>query len=363
MALNITPKAQSTTTTTNSVTSQTPRPSVTFGKPNATTARVEGLKAKLQSAANPVAPRPAGSSARAEQYAKLQSYTTQPQQNAQNFQQPMQNVEPPPTQPMVNAQQATQPAVAQIDNNVESTKASPEASRELEDARFAAFERQERAMRKARQELEREKAQWKAEQASLRDKLQANPLQFLSENGITYDKLVELQLNQPNVDPNQELIEKRLRDIENSTMQKVEQRLIEKAQAERQAAVQQFRSDVNFLVDSDPAFETIKTLGYQDEVVSLIEKAFDQEGSLLTVEEACNLVEEKLVDRKQKEIESLASLSKFKQRLVKPAEPRAEASNQVTTLSNQVAVNRPLTPRERAVLAVEQANQRARNKV
>jgi hypothetical protein len=361
MALNITPKAQSTTTTTNSVSSQTPRPSVTFGKPTSTTARVEGLKAKLmnQPPPNTVAPRPAGSTARAEQYAKLQSYTPQPQQVTQTYQQPMQNIEPPPQQ----VQQVTQPAVAQLDNNVESPKPGPEASRELEDARFAAFERQERAMRKARQELEREKAQWKAEQASLREKLQANPLQFLSENGITYDKLVELQLNQPNVDPNQELIEKRLRDIENSTMQKLEERLTEKAQAERQAAVQQFRSDVNFLVDSDPAFETIKTLGYQDEVVSLIEKAFDQEGSLLTVEEACNLVESKLVEKKQKEIESLANLSKFKQRLVKPAEPRAEATNQVTTLSNQVSVNRPLTPRERAILAVEQANQRARNKV
>jgi hypothetical protein len=368
MALNITPKSASTSTTSSAVTPQTPRPQVTLGKQTTTTARAEALKARLTNQTPaPIAPRPAGSTARAEQYSKLQKYTdTQPatQTNTQNFQQPMQDVAPPPAQPQVITEQVPQHITAQLDNNADSPKSPLEDSKVSDNDQFAAFEHRERQILKAQRRLQEERARLKDEQDGFIQKAKQSPLQFLAENGITYDKLVELQLNQANPDPNQEIIDKRLAEIE----KKFDERLAKENQDRYQAALKQISSDVNFLVNSDPAFETIKTLGEQSEVVTLIEKVFNQEDAVLSVEEACQLVENKLFERKQREIERLSGVSKFKQRLARPSETRQEETpaknaQPTPTLTNQGSVARPLTARERAILAVEQANQRARNKV
>ena len=358
MALNITPKTTSTAATSQAVTPQTPRPSVTFNKQTPTTARAEALKARLSNQPSPSAPapRPAGSTARAEQYAKLQSYAPQPQQKSVTYKQPMQDVAPPPVQPQ-NLQQNTpiEQGVSPLADSVETSETSPEAARELAEAQFAAFERQERAIRKARMEFERERAQWKAEQEAFAQKLKANPLQLLNENGITYDKLTELQLSQANPDPNQEIINKRLEEIQRNFDEKLAQR----DQEAYQNAVKQIRSDVSFLVDSDPSFEITKNLGAQDQVVDLIEKVFNAEGNILSVEEAAQLVENKLAEVKNREIETLAKLSKFKNRLGKLAEIPVEASiaqpSQSKTLSNTGSVPRPLNARERAIMAFENA--------
>jgi hypothetical protein len=94
--------------------------------------------------------------------------------------------------------------------------------------------------------------------------------------------------------------------------------------------------------------------------VELIRKVFDAEGAILSVEEAAQLVEDKLLEREVERLKALQKLSKVQSRLGKLTENSAEASELKqqpvqTTLSNAGTVSRPLTARERAIMAFESA--------
>lgn len=339
------------------------RVEVKMGTPAPTTARVEALKTRLsgQSVNNaPVAPRPAGSTARAEQYAKLQNQAGITKAAAPKVQ-PMQDVEPPPQQPQaIAAQPGAEENLSQINNNVEATEQAPEATEKPISPQFAALAKQERQLRKARMELKAQQEAWKAEQASFvnKDLLKTDPLKALAEAGISYEKLTELQLSQIAPDPNQTLLNK-IAELE-AKLASVDEQFTKRDTQAYDAAVNQIRNDVKLLVDSDDTFETIKATNEQETVVELIKKVFDAEGTILSVEEAARLVEEKLLERKLKEVETLTKLSKIKSRLSKPAETPVEANEvqqlqKQPTLSNQAAVSRPLTARERAIMAFESA--------
>lgn len=344
----------------------TARPQVSYGTPTPTTARVEALKQKL---VNPTqqqqtaAPRMAGSTARQEQYSK-QPFQAPKQvvQQKQEHIQPMQDVEPPPSgMPPVNTQAQTSDALSQTTNNVEEQlEPSLEATEKPLSPQFVALAKQERAIRKARQELKAQQDAWERDKASYvnLEQLKADPLKALSEAGITYDRLTELQLGQVNPDPNQQLLDK-IAELENRLAQ-VDEQFTKRDTAQYEAAVNQIRNDVKLLVDSDPTFETIKETGETESVVELIRKVFDSEGTILAVEEAARLVEDKLLENKLAEIERLSKLSKIKSRLGKSAEVPTEASELqqqpiATTLTNQNTVSRPLTARERAIQAFENA--------
>lgn len=333
------------------------RPEVKFGTPTTTTARVDALKQRLTTPQNnPVAPRPAGSTARAEQYAKLQSHVTAPV--TPQHTQPLQDIEPPPSG--MAPTESIEAATPQVDNSVGTTDAGIEATKEPLSPQFVALAKQERQLRKARQELKAQQDAWKAQQASAVsiDDLKSDPLGTLSKIGLTYDQLTELQLSQINPDPNQHLL-KKIEDLE-ARLASVDEQFTKRDSAAYDAAVNQIRNDVKLLVDSDPTFETIKATGESEAVVELIRKVFDAEGTILAVEEAAQLVEDKLVERETERLKQLQKLSKIKSRLGKPAENLEEASDLQqqpvqTTLSNSGTVSRPLTARERAIMAFENA--------
>lgn len=353
MSLTTTPKGASQNAP---ATPTVARPQVNYGVPTQTTARVEALKAKLVTPQNnPVAPRPAGSTARAEQYAKLQNQAPVKQAPVQ----PMQDIEPPPSgMPPVNTAPQTQ-ELSQVDNNVGGTDTqTDEATSQPLSPQFVALAKQERAIRKARQELKAQQQAWEQKQASFvnLDALKADPLRVLSDAGINYDRLTELQLGQVNPDPNQQLLDK-IAQLE-AKLAGVDEQFTKRDEAAYNAAVSQIRNDVQLMVDSDPTFETIKATGETEAVVELIRKVFDAEGTILSVEEAARLVEDKLLERKLEEVQLLSKLSKIKSRLGVPSETTAEANNvqqqeSQPTLTNANSVARPLSARERAIMAFE----------
>ena len=339
------------------------RVEVKMGTPAPTTARVDALKARLanQPVAQPAAPRPAGSTARAEQYAKLQNQS-HIVETPVSKKQPVQDVEPPPSQPVQQPSQKVdnEQDLFKVDTNAETVESPPEATEKPISPQFAALAKQERQLRKARMELKAQQDAWKAEQASFvsKDVLKNDPLKALSEAGISYEKLTELQLSQIAPDPNQSLLNK-IAELE-AKLASVDEQFTKRDTQAYDAAVNQIRSDVKLLVDSDDTYETIKATGESETVVELIKKVFDAEGTILSVEEAAKMVEEKLLERKLAEVERLSKLSKIKSRLSKPAETQAEVSQtqqgqKQPTLSNQAAVSRPLTARERAIMAFESA--------
>lgn len=349
-------------------TQQPAKPEVTVGRVSPTTARAEALKARLmnQGNPNPAPPRIATTSARQEQYGKLQSYAPAPTQAPQSTQ-PLGDVPPPPSganpdAPAVEAAQQ-EPVLSQIDKSVEVKEEPTEAASQPLSPQFVALAKKEQAIRKARQELKAQQEAFERERANYvaKESLKTDPLSALNELGLTYDKLTELQLSQQNPDPNQQTLEQleKLKAQLEERLSSFDQKLADRDKQAYDAAVNQIRRDVELLVDSDPSFETIKASGEIGAVVELIEKVFHKEGQILTVEEAAKAVEEALVERESDRLQKLLALSKIKSRVgvTQKTEPQEEVQQQPQpTLSNTQSVNRPLTARERAIMRVQELN-------
>ena len=369
MPLNTAPKAASAVNSTQSRVIS--RPEVSVARPTASTARVEALKAKLsaQPPAQPIAPRPAGSSARREEMAKLQKFQTPVPQapampartSARALPGDLAAIEAPPS-----GLAPGQAAPVQPQARTEAPGTTAEANSEPLSPEFAALARRERQLRKSQQELKAAQDAWKQDQGKYvpRERLTSETLKVLAEAGITPDKLVELQINQAAPpDPSQKLQEEiaalkaqlnQLVDPENGTL----------AQRDKQAyeqAVSQIRSDAKLLVESNPAYETIKSEGRTEDVVELITSVFNEDGTVLDVEEAASLLEAKLVERLYKQYERIGKYEKLKAKLrestesaeANPAQPTHAPT--LNTLTNAGSSTRPLTPREKAVLRVQAA--------
>ena len=370
MALITTAKASSANSNTPS--KVVTRQEVSIARPTASSARAEALKARLtgQPAPQPVAPRPARSSARAEEFSKAQKFTTPPPQQAKPLpaktsaripQENLEDIVPPPSG-LAPGQEIAQP-----NSTVEVPKPTTEASSESLDPQYVALARKERQLRKAQQEFKAAQDAWKQEQANYIPKAQltSDTLKVLAEAGITPDKLVELQLNQAAPqDPNQPLLDKisqleaklnGLLDPENGTL----------AQRDKEAyssVVEQIRQDAKLVVDSNPAFGLTKSEGQTEEVVKLVTQWFEDFGKVLDVDKAAEMIEQKLEQRLVEQYERLSKYEKINKARKAPEEPEAipaqptqSQSPRVNTLTNEGASQRPLSARDRAVLKVQEA--------
>lgn len=346
-----------------------------MGAPSGSTARVNALKDRLmnKTPVEPVAPRPAGSSARREEMSKLNKFQTAPRQQPAPKPPPatarpvpanLEDIEPPPSGLASNEGDTVQPT-----DNTEMTQAAPEATGEPLSPQLIALARKERLVLKAQQELNKSKEAWKQEQANSisLDRLKSETLKVLSEVGITPEKLVELQINQTaEQDPQQDLkneiaaLKQQLQDFIDPENGKLAQR----DRQEYDQVISQISRDVELTVDSDPAYGTIKSEGATKDVVELIESVFDEEGIVLDVEEAARLVEEKLVEQVYSKYEKYSKYDKIKARagkLSETAEATTEQSLQadinkpkINTLTNMGVSTKPLSARDKAVLKVQE---------
>jgi hypothetical protein len=175
-----------------------------------------------------------------------------------------------------------------------------------------------------------------------------------------------MALNQPQMDPAvrahiQRLEQKVEAEIKaaRESAEKVTKSYEDNQKQAYQQALNQIRNEAKSLVESDPNFETIAATGSVDDVVELIEETFKADGVLLTVDEAAKAVEEHL----EEEALKLARLSKIQKRLqpapTKTVEKQAEVKTEgkqpqpMKTLTNTIAATRPLSARERAILAMK----------
>lgn len=233
-------------------------------------------------------------------------------------------------------------AVRQPDTKVtEETVAAPAV-----DPKIEAFARKERQIRKMQQELTREREAMTAKQKEYetnyipKSRLTEDPMSVLTEAGVSYDKLTELLLNQPNQnDPTIRALRaeiKALADKQNNAEKQAQEAISQQyEQAKKQIAM-----EAKLLVDSDPEFETIKAEGLHEAVTELIIEAFNREGHLMDVAEAAKEVENHLVERGFK----MAQYGKVKARLAPKTEPavtvpKVEKQSQasIKTLTNRVS--------------------------
>ena len=246
-------------------------------------------------------------------------------------------------------------------------------------SQYALLARKERALRaKAQQQeqaLKQREEALKTREAAIAAKdqeystgyiskqhLKANTLEALNDAEISYDELTQQLINnQTPLDPRTTSLMSKLE----AKIAKLEAELGEgkKSQIEQQtqsyqAAVKQIESDVKSLVASDPSYEAVKATNSVKDVVELIERTYKEDGTLLSVEEAAQLVEDHLLG----EIDKLTNIEKVKRRLSPkpavsseiqvqtPAKP-APQQQPMKTLTNANSSTRQLSARERALLA------------
>ena len=195
-----------------------------------------------------------------------------------------------------------------------------------------------------------------------RQRLMEDPLNTLAELGLTYDQLTQAQLNAPS--PEALEMRRYIKSLESKVAKleegqtKVDQRFDEQQAQSYKQAVNQLTQEASKLVFTDPNFETIKATNNVKEVIKLIEDTWKEEGTLISVEQACEEVENYLVDEAYK----LAQLSKIQKRL-KPAAAPASAPAKTadapdtkktqTTLTNTMNTSRQYSQKERAILAAQ----------
>lgn len=220
---------------------------------------------------------------------------------------------------------------------------------------------------KAKEDAYTSKDQEYAQKYIQRDFLKNNPLQALAEAEVSYDDLTQQILNsQTQQDPRLlatiSKLEAKIESLQKATDEFKSSRVSD-TEAQRVAAVKQITADVAKLVESDPNYETIKHTKSQKDVVELIERTFDEDGVLLSVEEAANEIENYILEEavklsrlgkvSKRALASVSSSQPSEAPAVTSTQPKAQAAPTMKTLTNANASTRPLTIRERAMLAFE----------
>jgi hypothetical protein len=236
-----------------------------------------------------------------------------------------------------------------VDTSVEATTQTDQAAtKPQEDPRLATILARERKLREAQRKFTEEKNLYEQQQKAslkpgpspeeakaraleeLRAKIANDPLEVLSELGLELESLKSTQANVT-------------KTLEQSQTQA------------RQQAVRQITNDVTRLVESNPDFETTKAMNAIPAVVQLIEDTFDQEGILLSVEDAAKQVEDYLVEETLKAF----AIPKIKTKLAPPtpepqvATEKAQPKMQTLSRAQAPAPTKVMSPRERAILAFQ----------
>lgn len=246
------------------------------------------------------------------------------------------------------------------------TEVTPEVKTETESPlspKFAALARKERALRAEAQKLKAREEAMKAQEADYsskyipKDRLTKDPLGVLTEQGLTMDQITNMLLNQPGPqDQAVSRLEAKIQELEAKLQKQVTTQ--EETQTQNyDRAVNQIRNEAKLLVDSDPAFETIKDTDNVEAIVELIKETYASDNIVLSVQDAAKQIEDYLIEEAMK----MASLKKVKEKLTPQEVVEAQQSpaqtpqSQLKTLTNAVsATSKPMSNkdrRERAILA------------
>lgn len=191
----------------------------------------------------------------------------------------------------------------------------------------------------------------------LKAKIAAKDYSILDEIGVSYEEWTNYLINKgAEISPESRKVaelEKKLSTFEEQ----------QKANVNKQyeATVNQYRRDVTNLVASNPEFDSIKAQKAEEHVVQHIIDTFNEDGEILTVEQACKEVEETIIE----EAEQYLKLSKVKAKFqpIESAQPKTlpPPKNSPRTLTNQATAgteSKPknqfqhLSPKERIAQAI-----------
>lgn len=198
-----------------------------------------------------------------------------------------------------------------------------------------------------------------------KDSIKNNTLQALIEAGVDPQSAIQqiLEQNQTPVDPRVQAkvdaLEAQIRRMEQLADDAKKQSEDQQNEQYKQA-IKKLNDDAKKLVYTGDEFETIKATNSVRDVVELIEQTWKEEGRLLEVSEAAQMVEDYLIEEAMK----FTKIQKIQKRLNPPVAPKVETAEktpktpeqpqpQMKTLTNSNSSARKLSARERALAAFE----------
>lgn len=267
---------------------------------------------------------PAGSQPSAVQ--ELRKITMKTNANPQVYEPSMQELDP-----VAEATQTNEPT----DGDDANQPMSPQ---------FAALARQRRALQVKERELaDREKAVQNPtpEKDSIPlARLKSDPLSVLLESGVTYEQLTEAILS-TQTNPDISNLKSQVKTLEES----FDQKLLERDQRAEKQALAEMRREAEQLVVGEE-YEMVRGTGSIPDVMSLIERTYRENGDILDVREALQLIEDELFSEAQKMVGFKKVQSQFQ-----PAQPDMQRAVGMRTLTNKDTASVPMSPRARALAA------------
>lgn len=298
---------------------------------------------------------------------------------AQGEQKVQQNQEVAQKTPAVEGQKYDNEASSAEPTEAKGAEEQEKAPEEPLSSQYAILARKEKAIRQREQQLRAKELAIKAAEESKaapstqntpafdpnkyvdRERLAKDPFTVLTEMGLSYDQLTEMALNAPN--PESIALQTKIKQLEEKLesvlgeTEKIKLTTKEQEKMQYDLAVKQIRREAEVLVKNNEAYETVRETNSIDDVVDLIERTYEEDGVLMTVEEAVQAVEEELFEEAMK-LSRLKKIQQKTQQASKPVETQQKQTSQseqsqMKTLTNQVSSSRKLTARERAILAFE----------
>lgn len=234
-----------------------------------------------------------------------------------------------------------------------------------------AFARREKEIRARQAALAEEKANIEKMKSSYdqdyipKSKLKSDFMNVVTNAGLTADEIASMLLNpQPGQNPDVLEIRREIQALKDE-QSKAQEAFKETQDRAYQQAVQQIQLEAIDVVKANPEFEAIRMEGKAGPlaVTKYIENYFNSTGRLMSVEQAAKEVEDHLIAEGMRYV----NLSKIKSKFLPKQEDdlasaqsaqqqqrrQQQAQPQIRTLTNSGLPNatKPMTPRERAILA------------
>lgn len=220
-------------------------------------------------------------------------------------------------------------AVAGAETSPPTEKAVPETPKPDPSAqRIAHLAKQQKALRAEQMRFKVEQEQFAKEREeverikSWKKRLEQKDFDALRDIGASPEELTSYLVNQPNpTDRNLAKIQAEIEELRNG--QTLTQKQIEEnSQRQYDQAVKQITNEAQKLVAANAdKYELIAANEAHDAAVELIKKTFDTDGYMMTIEDACNEVEEYLLEESIK----IMGLKKIKEKMTAQTAPASEA--------------------------------------
>jgi len=227
-------------------------------------------------------------------------------------------------------------------------------------AKFAALSRKEKAVREKEAQLEARLAELEGRSkeveekygkySNLGERLKNQPLDVLAEEGVDFDTLIKMVLENDGK-PTTEMQIQRLRDeMQNKYMKELDNLKQELATKEKtaeeqrqQEVVEDYKYELNEFIESQSEeYELIKLSQASDLVYQVVEEHYNDTGKILSNQEACEHVESYLLEEAKKHL-NVNKIKKLLNPEPAPPQPNQEQKTAAKTLSNMEASTMPNT--------------------